>query len=66
MGNKKLSFADYIERIPEEFRKNIFLLNKYKGNRSDIEYNFNCGCKKILKLKSFFHLYSFYPYYIEY
>ena len=44
MGRSHKSLDDYIQVIPEEFRDNLKLLEPFKGNRTNISFNFSCGC----------------------
>ena len=52
MGRAHKSLDDYIQAIPEEYRSNLKLLEKFKGNRTNISFNFYCGCTVNQQLKT--------------
>ena len=52
MGRSHKSLDDYIQVIPEEFRDNLKLLEPFKGNRTNISFNFSCGCIANQQLKT--------------
>ncbi len=53
MGRAHRTLDDYIQKIPEEYRDKIKLLEPFKGNRTNISFNFSCGCTVNQQLKSF-------------
>lgn len=34
----------YLEKIPEQFRSSLILLEEFKGNRTNVSFKFSCGC----------------------
>lgn len=53
MGAKGKSLDDYLNIIPKKYRKDVTLLEDYKGNRTNISFIFSCGCKINELLKNF-------------
>lgn len=53
MGRAHRTLDDYIQKIPEEYKDKIKLLEAFKGNRTKISFNFYCGCTVNQQLKSF-------------
>lgn len=53
MSRKHISLEEYLQKVPQEYRNNIEILEPFIGNRTNIAFKFSCGCKIEQPLKSF-------------
>jgi len=53
MAFEKKTLEEYLEKIPEEYRKNLSIIGNFCGKRTKILFQFSCGCEAKQEMGAF-------------